>query len=218
MSPRPRSFEDADILAAVGRVIGRHGPARFTLALVAREVGMAPATLVQRFGSKRKLLVTAMKGGAGEWSGCIARRKAAGESPLAIIRTLLLSFTELAPTAREFGNHLAALLLLDLADPAVYPFTREMTRKNHHALVGLLREAELAGELLPGDHEATARLLTAVTVGSLVQWAIHREGPAGEWVARDLDGVLGPSLPPPAEGRGRRDPSVVPRAISSPSP
>jgi AcrR family transcriptional regulator len=193
VSPRPRSFEDADILAAVGRVLGRHGPAKFTLGLVAREVGMSAATLVQRFGSKRKLLVTALKGGAGDWSLFIAGAKLAGESPLAIVRALLLCFAEMAPTAREFGNHLAALLLLDLADPAVYPFTRDLTRRNHQALVGLLREAELAGELLPGDQEATARLLTAVTVGSLVQWAIYREGPASDWLARDLDRVLAPT-------------------------
>ena len=196
MSPRPRSFADADILAAVGRVIGRHGPAKFTLALVAREVGMSPATLVQRFGSKRKLLVTAMKGGAGDWGGCIAGLKAAGKSPLVIVRELLLSFAGMAPTAREFGNHLAALLLLDLADPAVYPLTRELARKNHAALVSLLQEAESVGELLPGDHDATARLLNAVVVGALLQWAIYREGSARDWLARDLERALAPGLRP----------------------
>ena len=201
MSPRPRSFEDADILAAVGRVIGRHGPARFTLALVAREVGMSPATLVQRFGSKRKLLVTAMRGGAGDWGGYIAELNAAGKSPLSIVRELVLCLAGMAPTAREFGNHLAALLLLDLADPAVYPLTRDMARKNQLALVTLLREAEAAGELLPGDHEATARLLNALAVGSLLQWAIHREGTARDWLARDLDRVLASSLPP-SQGQG----------------
>jgi AcrR family transcriptional regulator len=52
MSPRPRTASDEEILAATHRVISSVGP-RFTLADVAREIGLAPATLIQRFGSKK---------------------------------------------------------------------------------------------------------------------------------------------------------------------
>ncbi len=54
---RPRTRDDETILRAAGLVIARHGPAGVTLALVAAEVGLSPATLVQRFGSKRGLLL-----------------------------------------------------------------------------------------------------------------------------------------------------------------
>ena len=57
MAGRPRGMEDAAILRAAAEVIGRTGPARFTLAAVASEIGLVPATLVQRFGSKRGLLL-----------------------------------------------------------------------------------------------------------------------------------------------------------------
>ena len=50
MSPRPRTVSDVDILIAAHRVISRLGPARFTLADVAKESRLSPATLVQRFG------------------------------------------------------------------------------------------------------------------------------------------------------------------------
>jgi AcrR family transcriptional regulator len=53
--PRARSVPDAEILKAAARVIGRNGPLKLTLADVGREVGLAPATLLQRFGSKRGL-------------------------------------------------------------------------------------------------------------------------------------------------------------------
>ena len=56
MSPRPRATSDSDILAATYRVVSRQGP-NLTLADVAREAGISPATLVQRFGSKRGLLL-----------------------------------------------------------------------------------------------------------------------------------------------------------------
>ena len=54
---RPRAVADTAILRATADVMGRTGPSAFTLAVVARAVGLAPATLVQRFGSKRGLLL-----------------------------------------------------------------------------------------------------------------------------------------------------------------
>ncbi|MEV4195286.1 helix-turn-helix domain-containing protein, partial [Streptomyces toxytricini] len=54
---RPRGVEDAVILRAAVDVIGRSGPGGLTLAAVAREVGLVPGTLAQRFGSKRGLLL-----------------------------------------------------------------------------------------------------------------------------------------------------------------
>ncbi len=51
MSPRSRLKPDSEILAGAVRIIERLGPSRFTLADVGKEVGIAPATLMQRFGS-----------------------------------------------------------------------------------------------------------------------------------------------------------------------
>ena len=45
MAPRPKTVEDAEIVAATGRVIGRVGPSKLTLALVAREVALMPVLL-----------------------------------------------------------------------------------------------------------------------------------------------------------------------------
>ena len=55
MTPRPRTIPDEAILEATGRVIGQLGPARFTLADVATEVGLSPATLVEE---QRTVLLT----------------------------------------------------------------------------------------------------------------------------------------------------------------
>ena len=56
MSPRPRATSDEDLLKAVHAVVTRLGP-NLTLADVAKEAGVSAATLVQRFGSKRGLLL-----------------------------------------------------------------------------------------------------------------------------------------------------------------
>jgi len=64
MSPRPRLKPNSDIVLAAIRVIERLGPSRLTLADVAKEAGLAPATLMQRFGSKRGLLLAVARLGA----------------------------------------------------------------------------------------------------------------------------------------------------------
>ena len=63
MSPRPRATSDEDLLAATHRVVSRLGP-NLTLADVAKEAGVSPATLMQRFGSKRGLLLAFAAAGA----------------------------------------------------------------------------------------------------------------------------------------------------------
>src|SRR6266853_335462 len=59
MSPRPRQTSDEAILMATMRVMQRRSPVDLTLADVGKEAGVVPATLIQRFGTKRSLLLAA---------------------------------------------------------------------------------------------------------------------------------------------------------------
>src|SRR6478735_6882275 len=54
---RPRTFDDAHVLQAMGKVLLARGPAGLTLAAVGAEAGIAASTLLQRFGSRRALLL-----------------------------------------------------------------------------------------------------------------------------------------------------------------
>ena len=174
MSPRPRTVSDDQILAATARMIGRVGPVRLTLAHVAREVGLAPATLLQRFGSKRNLLLSPARRGAGDDGGFLDGLRTQGRSPL--------------ETARAF-------LQIDLTDPAFHRITSRLFKANQEALSGLLAEARQGGEIVGADPRALARLLLAVVNGSLLTWAVYREGEAAAWLARDVDLALEPYLP-----------------------
>jgi AcrR family transcriptional regulator len=194
MSPRPRSVSDDQILAAAARTIGRVGPARLTLAHVAREVGLSPATLVQRFGSKRNLLLSLARQGAGGENDYLARLREREGSPLSTARAFLLCFAGLAPSPKEMANHLA-FLQVDLTDAAFHRITARLFRRNHAALAGLLAEARRNGELASGEPAALARLLLAVVNGSLLTWAVYREGTAAAWLARDVDAALAPHVP-----------------------
>ena len=49
-----------------------------------------------------------------------------------------------------------------------------------------------AGELPAGvDPDALARAVEVTVSGSLMAWAFHQEGRAGDWVLHDLDAVVG---------------------------
>src|ERR1700692_2932214 len=87
MAPRPRETSAAEILAAAARVMQRRSPVDLTLADVAKEAGVVPATLIQRFGTKRSLLLAACRtapGGVPEQFG--AARAKYGSPPKKIIR------------------------------------------------------------------------------------------------------------------------------------
>src|SRR5580698_2148407 len=57
---RTKAISDEAVLAAAAAVMFAKGPSEFTLADVAKAAGIAPATLVQRFGDKHGLIVAAI--------------------------------------------------------------------------------------------------------------------------------------------------------------
>ena len=190
MTPRPRTVDDAAIAAAFGRVIAKQGPAKLTLAAIAREAGLAPATLVQRFGSKQNLLVQMSKG-AGDGTALVHDLEAKGKAPLDIVREFMLCYAQMAPSPQAMIHSFSAYLQIDLGDATLRKYLVATGRTNEALIAGLLDEARAAGEIGPVDTKALARVLFAVTPGSLLSWATFREGKAETWLARDLDLVLG---------------------------
>ena len=65
---RPRTIDDSAVLAAAAQVVNRIGPGKLTLQRVADEVGLSAPTLVQRFGSKRGLLLAMGDQAASGWA------------------------------------------------------------------------------------------------------------------------------------------------------
>jgi AcrR family transcriptional regulator len=192
MAPRPRTVSDDDLIAATLRVMSRLGPVKLTLAEVAKEAGCSAATLVQRFGSKRALLLKISANAAEFTDACFDMVRAAHpKSPLNAVIAAATAMTELARSPEELANSLA-FLQIDLSDPEFYRHTLEMSRKTLAGYRALLKEAIAAGELAPHDTARMARAINAVAGGSLIAWAIFREGTAERWVKRDIDTLIGP--------------------------
>lgn len=209
VSPRPRQASDEDILRAAFRAIARLGPARLTLADVAGEAGVSPAALVQRFGSKRALLLAAAADAAGGADYIFPALRARHRSPLAALLGLGECMTLLGTTPEAVANSLA-FLHLDLTDGEFHRHARSGAQRMRAGIRALVRDAVAAGELARCDAGRLAGALQATLDGSLLAWTLQREGELAAWVRRDLRTVLAPyraGAAPPRRRRGRHAPA-----------
>lgn len=179
---RTKTISDEAVLAAAAAVMFAKGPSEFTLADVARSAGIAPATLVQRFGDKHGLIVAA-----------IAQDNRAFERFLADLPTEVGAEAVVDVFARMFpdvgvdvGRFADQLLWLrqDMRDPDLNRLARER--------FAMLRAA-VAERMppLPIAADEAAALVEAQWQGALLQWGIFREGTLAAFVTGRLRAWLG---------------------------
>jgi AcrR family transcriptional regulator len=189
MSPRPRETTDEEILAAAGRVMQRLGPAQITLADVAEEAGVVPATLIQRFKTKRGLLLAACRTAPDMVPRQFAEARAKYSSPLAALVEIYADCSGFSATPEAVANGLA-YLQVDLTDPEFHAITLAQFRAMRKETRRLLDEAIATRELLPCDTEELARLLQQLHDGAMLSWAVFREGTLEGWVRREVEALL----------------------------
>jgi AcrR family transcriptional regulator len=194
MSERRQKVSDEDIFAAAQRAMMRRGPHELTLADIAAEAGVTAGRLVQRFGSKRDLLLSLSARFARSAQPVFAQLRSAHASPLATLRAYASCMAGLAPTPEALLRNLA-YLQLDLTDAAFRGHLVENARATRREIETLVRAAVAAGELHGEvDHRSLARTVETVINGALMKWACYREGSAVDWIRRDLEAVLKPHL------------------------
>jgi AcrR family transcriptional regulator len=190
MSPRPRKVTDAEVFAATHRAMSRLGPGELTLAEIAGEAGVTAGALVQRFGSKRDLLLLLFKQAAGSAGEMMRALRAQHTSPLAAIRGYARCMADLAQSPAAFVRNLA-YLQVDLADPEFHACLVQQARATRAALREWVAEAVAAGEL-DAEPLRLARTIETVVSGSLMTWATYAQGSAARWIVADVDAVLAP--------------------------
>ncbi len=208
MSPRPRTIADADILLAASRVISQVGPARLTLADVGRASGLSPGALVKRFGSKRGLLLALSRQSMESVDACFAAVRSAHPAPLDAFVAAALEMTRYVKTPQEVANSLA-YFQIDLSDPEFYALMKQNTIRIQAGYRALLDEAVDAGMLVPCDTARLARAAGALVTGSLLGWAVARQGTAEAWIRADLAMLLDRYRKPARPLPGTRSPGTV---------
>jgi AcrR family transcriptional regulator len=202
MSPRPRQASDEDLLMATFRAIASRGPVALTLADVAREAGVSAPAVLQRFGSKRALLLAAAADAATGSDYIFPGLRARYASPRAALLGLSECMAVMGTTPQAVANTLA-FLHLDLTDVEFHRHAVAGSKAMHRELKALVAEAVTAGELRRCDPGRVAWALQAAMNGSLLNWAVHRQGALVAWIRRDLETVLGPYTVDGRRARGR---------------
>ncbi len=200
MVGRPRTVSDEAIIAAAGRAIARHGPARLTLAHVAAEVGITPAALLQRFGSKHRLLVAVAASGVDAVADVFAVARSAQRSPIAALQTGLAGMVDGIDDPETLANHLA-FLQLDLVDPDLRSLAVRHGREMLREIGALLGAAIAAGDLVAVEVEPLARAVYTTYSGALLSWALVGDRPLATWLRREVDLLLAPYRPARSAGR-----------------
>jgi AcrR family transcriptional regulator len=196
MSKRRRKVSDEDVFHAAQRAMNHRGPHELTLAHIATEAGVTAGLLVQRFGSKRALLLALSARFARSAPAVFQKLRAAHSGPLETLRAYAECMAGLAPTADALARNLA-YLQTDLTDDAFRANLLTNARATRRQIESLLRSAIVAGELQrKTDPRRLSRTIEAVIGGSLMSWACYRQGSAAAWIRHDLDAVLEPFLAP----------------------
>lgn len=194
MSPRPQKVTDDEVFMAAQRAMSRLGPGELTLAEIAREAGVTAGLLVQRFGSKRELLLALSERFSGGTSEMFAELRKGHRSPLAVLRAYSDCMAHLASSPAALARNFA-YLQIDLTDPDFRKHLSMQARATREELQRLIKESVQAGELTGSTNpKQLARTIEAVVSGSMMSWAYYQEGTAAKWMRHDLDAVLKPYL------------------------
>ena len=174
---RRKTISDEDVLDAAAKVMFSVGPS-FTLAEVARAAGIAPATLVQRFGDKHGLTVAAIARDNAAFETSLAGMPA-GRGAGAVIAIFAAMFDGPDTDADHFADQLL-WLRQDMRDPDLNRLARERFTALRAAVAARLPPLPIAAD-------EAARLVEAQWQGALLQWGVEREGRLSAFVTAQLE-------------------------------
>ena len=193
MSPRPRTVHDDAILDAAIEVLSRLGSERMTLADVGSAVGLSAATLVQRFGSKRELMLALLRHVIGNIDARFESAIANHPSPLDAL------YAAAGDRAGPLNEHVTvanrlSFYLSELDDPEFHAVAVENHRRAVEGFRKLIDNAIAAGELTDGytDSAQLADAIYTMQLGSLVNWAVTNDGALKAKIRREIDVLLRP--------------------------
>jgi AcrR family transcriptional regulator len=174
--PRHKSISDEDLLDRALPVMARLGPSGYTLADIAREVGVSPATLLQRFGDKQTLTERAFSRDNERFVVWL-KSLPEGTGADAVVR-IYGEATKLFGDNPSLSDHLL-WLREDIRDPG---FNRLALHRFK------LFRAEILKRLpkMPIPAATAARLLDAQYHGAVIQWALEPRGKLVDFVMRNL--------------------------------
>jgi AcrR family transcriptional regulator len=191
---RPRTVSDDSIYGACLGVLAEHGSVGLTLARVASELGVTPAAIRQRFGSKRGVLLEiARRRAFGVGAGVAVARRLPG-ARLDALEAFLMGRIEGLDEPVRVANAITAYVD-NAADPELRALFDGELAEMERGIGSLLADAAEAGEIEGPVTPALTSAVFAAFEGAVTIWAIAPRGAVGERVHEALAVVLGRSVP-----------------------
>lgn len=178
---RRKSKSDDAVLAAAERVMMQYGPVRFTLALAAEAAELSPATLMQRFGDKRGLILAVLQRSNDLFVAANSHEN--GPRNMQAVLDLLCGWVVGFEGGKNFSEQMQWLA----EDTRNVDFQR--IAQARFRLMRAAIELKLPETVLP--RQEAARLIEAQWHGILVRWGIDREGDLTHSLRTQLEPLLG---------------------------
>lgn len=179
-------MDDQSVLEKALLVISEYGPETFTLADVGRAVGLAPATLMQRFGSKQQLILLAAKQANVTLKKDLEKLKNKKLPWSQELLQLLISMPEGFGSRQDIANSLG-LLKLDMIDPELHPIARQLFESLRQRILELLHIGQSHGEIDESfDIETIGWELDALRHGFVIQWTLSGKGTLKKWLEKSF--------------------------------
>lgn len=185
--PRPRTIDDAQILAAARRVIREQGVAASTRE-IARAAGISEAVLFQRYGTKLGLIQAALALPAVTIAAPSAQDPRAALEELAL--AVLASFRKVLPRLLPMLGS-PELQVEQLLRDEASPFRRILAAVDRH----LTSERDARRIRVKSPHEAAFFLVSALHTAALFE-AIEGRRIVKDQVVRSIVGTLWEGLKP----------------------
>ena len=187
---RPRVMTDDAIYMAGLQVLAEVGSERLTLARMARVLGVTPAAVRQRFGSKRGLLVEMARRRIDQTQGRFEAARAAHDSPLEALKAAFVAGLDQISEPKQLANAMSAYTDNVDIDEMREAFATELAVMELH-VTQLLALAVEAGEVRgPVTPELVSSVLAAVE-GTMFIWALVPRGDLEGRIHQAIDGALG---------------------------
>lgn len=177
-----KSIDDQSVLEKALLVISEQGPEKFTLADIGRAVGLAPATLMQRFGSKQQLLILAAKQANAKLRSDLEELKKKNLPWDQELIHLLSTVPEGFGSRQDIANSLG-VLKLDMIDPELHPIARHLFESLRQRIQELIQEGQSSKQLDPSfDVSIITWELDALRHGLVIQWTLSGKGTLQKWL------------------------------------
>lgn len=182
--PRKKAVSDDEVLDAANAVLAERGGTAFTLNDVARKVGLARATLIQRFANRDTILQRMAE------REVVATEQYLASFPVRVglsgLRQFLRGIVQSMGSGEDFSVRVL-VAFVEATDPQLRAYAARRYALVEQAIFQRLPETP--------DRAVLARHLHTVIAGASMRWVAERDGRLGDFVCRCVAEALAYRFP-----------------------